>query len=623
MPYAARKLLPWLFPAVLIGAAAWALSIGTLPPADFAFCNGTEAKSVDPHRINGQPEGRVADALFEGLCRRHPKTLEPIPAVAESWTISDDKKTYTFKFRSDAKWSDGTPVTADDFYYSWRRCLLPATGGEYAYQLFYIKNAARYTKRQFGEGDPVEVELLKTPGTNESVRGSLLFGKLKTVEGQAPDEKAFGTATDDRRVYVVETDGKTRRFTTSPNVSGAERCETVLYDFREVGVKVVDPQTLVVTLENPTPYFLDIVAYYPMFPVNRRCVEAHGYPAWTKPENIVGNGAFRLEFRRIRDRIRLRKSDTYWNRANVSFNTVDVLAAENLVTMLNLYLTGEADWITDIPNSAIPELMRTRPKEFAPVPQLASYFYRVNVTRKPLDDPRVRRALSMAVNRQEIVEKVTKSGQIPALSIVPPGINGYTPAFGNAENISAARKLLAEAGYPDGRGFPKIEILYNTHETHKSIAELLQHQWKQNLGIDVGLRNQEWGVFNSSQRKLDYDVSRMGWIGDYNDPNTFLDMWTTGNENNQTGWGNKEYDRLLKAAAAEGDPQKRMRMLQDAEAIATNELPVIPLYYYVSKDMIRSYVDGYYDNIRDEHPLWSMSIDPAKKAAALAAEGLR
>lgn len=622
MPAFGRKLLPWLFPLFLLGAAVWALSIGTLPPADLTFCNGTEVKSIDPHRINGQPEGRIVGALFEGLLQRHPETLKPIPGVAERWEVSEDRKTYTFHLRPNAVWSDGTPITAEDFHYSFRRFLLPATGGEYTTLFFVVKNSEKYTKRILAVGDPVEVELKKPADALDSIRGELLLGKLLKIEGEAPAD-VEGASSDDQRVFAVEIDGKPRRFTSSANVTGAELCETVLFDFREVGVKVVGPLAIQITLTNPTPYFLDIISYYPLAPVQRACVEKYGYPAWTKPENIVSNGAFCLHSRHIRDRIRLVKSETYWNRDVVKLNTVDALAAENLTTMLNLYLTGKADWITDVPPGAKAELRRTRPQEYDPQPQQSIYFYRVNVTRPPLSDVRVRRALSMALDRREIVEAGPRAGEVPAFSVVPPGIDGYEPGLAASESIAEAKRLLAEAGYPDGRGFPKIDILYNTHEMHRSIAELIQSQWKKRLGINVGLTNQEWGVFNSSIRKLEYDIARTGWIGDYPDPTTFLDLFVSTNENNQTGFRDAKYDAMMEATAREADPAKRLKLLHDAEAYLMQQLPVIPMFDYVSKDMVRPYVKGIYQNVRDEHPLWAMSIDLEEKVRVLKAEGIK
>jgi hypothetical protein len=324
---------------------------------------------------------------------------------------------------------------------------------------------------------------------------------------------------------------------------------------------VIDPHTLEIRLNHPVPYFLQLMGFYPFSPVNRRCVETHGYPAWTRPENLVGNGAFRLEFRRVRDRIRLVKSPTYWNRDQVQLQTIDALAVKSTTTMLNLYMTGKADWITAVPTEVVTDLLAR--DDFEPAPYLALYYYLINTQRPPLNDPRVRRALAMAVDRREIVEQVTRSGQVPAYSLVPEEISNYVdyspPAFGTFDP-EQARKLLAEAGFPGGRGCPRIEVLYNTHESHKAIAEVVQAQWKRHLGIDVTLSNQEWGAYLTSRRQGRFMVARAGWIGDYIDPNTFLDLFTSDNPQNQSGWSHAEYDRLVDEAQREPDDRRRMEL---------------------------------------------------------------
>jgi oligopeptide transport system substrate-binding protein len=608
MPPVVRRFAPWLFAGLLLSAAWWALSAGTLPPADFTFCNGTEIKTIDPATVTGIPEGRVVAAIYEPLCGRDPATLKPIPGVAERWEISPDLKTYTFHLRADARWSDGSPLTAEDFRYSFRRFLAPETQGEYAYQLWYVKNAARYSKQKPEVGERVEVELPRAEGVPNTVRGPLLEGVLKAV-GQVGETK----------VHQVEVAGRIRKFAVEPPAADVERCTWVLPHFDLVGIRVDGPRKLLLELENPTPFFLDIVAFYPLSPVHRASIEQYGAPQWTRPEHLVSNGAFRIELRRIRDRVRLVKNEHYWNRDAVKLNTIDVLAVEGATTMLNLYMTGEADWITDVPTPIAPQLITDRPQEFSPTPMLGTYFYRFNTKRKPFSDPRVRKAMTIAINRKQIVETVARMGQKPAFSLVPPGMAGYEPARCAPENVAEAKRLLAEAGFPDGRGFPKFEILYNTQEAHKAIAELIQDQWKRNLGIDVGLRNQEWGAYQDTVRMFDYDTARASWIGDYTDPNTFLDMFLTGGENNQTGWSNSEYDRLVKSAAGEANPTERLKLLRDAEVILTEALPILPIYYYVSRDMVRPYVRGFHPNVRDEHPLWAVSIDPDEKRRVLAA----
>ncbi|HEY1065940.1 MAG TPA: peptide ABC transporter substrate-binding protein, partial [Pirellulales bacterium] len=426
------------------------------------------------------------------------------------------------------------------------------------------------------------------------------------------------------KIFTVEINGKPRRFTT-PELSeadrrGAEFCQHVLLDFAAVGVKAPDPHTLVVTLINPTPYFRELTAFYTLAPVNRKCVEQFGSPAWTKPENLVVNGPFKLEFRRIRDRIRLVKNPTYWDQENVKLDVVDVLAIQSEQTALNMYLSGKADWTPYVPTYVIPDL-RKRP-DFQPKPFLSTYFYRVNTTREGLKDRRVRQALSMALDRNDVL-KITEAGEVPAFAIVPPGMPGYTSPQSLPFDVAKAKQLLAEAGYPEGRGFPRIEILYNNNDAHRVIAEVLQNQWKRNLGIQVDLKNQEWASYLEAQRSLAYSVARAGWVGDFNDPMTFLDLWMSNNPNNETGWKNPEYDRLINDALKEPDEAKRLALLQQAEGIFVEELPAIPIYFYVDKNLVRPYVKGFYHNLLDLHPLQSISIDREEKARIFQEEGLK
>jgi oligopeptide transport system substrate-binding protein len=625
-----RLIVPIAAAAAVVAAIAWALSGAQLPPADFTFCNGSEVKSLDPQIVTGQPENNMVNCLFEGLVRLNPETLEPMPGVAERWEVSDDRLTYTLHIREAARWSDGSPMTAHDFHYSLRRVLDPRTAAQYGYQSWYVKNAKKYASggRAVRPGDEVEVELNLDPDEINTLRGKVLRGKLARVEdksGAALDAAAIDAAVKDAKLrledwtFVVEIDGRERRFRYADDApaaehdppAGSEWCRQVLLDFREVGSKVIDDRTLQLTLENPTPYFLNLLGFYPTFPVQRACVERYGSPQWTDPDKIVCNGPFVPEFRRIRDRTRLHKNAEYWNRDEVRLNTVDVLAVESVNTALNLYLTGKSDWNYDVTPAALRELLREKPPrpDVNPFPYLQSYFYMVNTTRPPLNDVRVRRALSMALDRDEITQKLLGCGERTAYSLTPPGIEGYVPPTCESENVEEARRLLAEAGYPDGRGFPTFTILYNTHEMHQSIAELIRKQWQRNLGITVRSRNEEFATYLNSQRVMDYDISRRGWNGDYADPNTFLDMYVTGNEMNNTGFGHPEYDALIAAAAREVDREKRMAIFVEAERMLMDELPIIPIYFYVSKNLVKPHVRGFYNNVIDQHFVWAMWID--------------
>ena len=547
-----RRLVPFLLLGGVVLAAVRVAGSAKIEPADFVWNNATEIQTLDPATVTGVPEGRALRAIFEGLTVKDPVTLAPLPGSAESWEISEDGRVYTFHIRREARWTNGDPLSAHDFVYSWQRVLHPATGANYAYQLWYIRGARDYTTQVDPDGEP-------------------------------------------------------------------------LNDFASVGLRALDDHTLEVTLATPTPFFIDLAGFYPLFPVNRRNIEEaqDKWPdsweiEWLKPENIVTNGPYRVAYRRVNDRIRLVKNDVYWDADKVAFERIDLLAIEQGITGLNVYLTGGSHWQTNVPVNLVPDLL---PRiDFNPTPYLGSYFYRVNTTRPPLDDARVRRALALCIDRTTIAEKITKSGQVPAFGLVPPGLNGYRGAVMEVgEDPELARQLLAEAGYgPGGKPIPTIEILYNTLESHRDIAESIADSWKRELGISAKLLNQEWKVYLDTQSNLGYDVARASWIGDYADPNTFLDLFVTGGENNKTGWGDPEYDRLIAAAAAELDAPRRMDLLRQAEALLMRELPVLPIYYYVTQNIYSPRIGGFAENIQDEHfPKFFYWMDDDELAAKL------
>ena len=584
---------------------AWSLAASRLPRADFTFNNSTEIKTIDPALVTGQPEGRIINAIFEGLVKLDPKDRLPTAeGAAKSWDISEDLLTYTFHLREEACWSNGDPVTAEDFAYSLRRFLHPLTGAEYAYQAWYIKNGKRYTSGGggVGPGDPVEIELHLPDGVHETHRGEILQGTLVRKDpAEMPDDQEERKSIQQR--FDVLIDGVERSFVmVDPRYgehvpAGAEACRQVTLDFREVGIKVIDSHTLEFTLASPTPYWPQLLAFYPLFPVHRGCLEEHGAPAWTDPDNLICNGPYRISFRRPRDRIRLVKNERYWNASAVKLETIDAYSIENRITSLNMYEKGELDWIPQIPGTVVPDLMKANRDDFNPYPQLASYYYKLNTTRPPLNDKRVRQALAMAIDRQEIIDVVLRGPEKPAFHLVPDGMPGYdSPHFGE-EDDSRAQQLLAEAGFPRGQGFPRLEILYNNDDQHQAVAELIRKQWQKTLGITVTLQNETWSSYQDRMRLSNYDIGRQAWIGDYIDPNTYIDMYVTGGENNQTGWSHARYDDLVEQAKSTRDPQARLAILHEAEAILMDELPIVPIYFYVSRNMVRPYVRGFYNNL--------------------------
>jgi len=628
-------------------------------PADFRFVNGTEPTTLDPQRMTGQPEGRIADAIFEGLTRREARSLRPVPGVAESWTISPDGRTYEFSLRDDARWSDGRPVTAHDFAYAWRRLQDPAFGAEYAYILHMVRFAAEFNT--FGaHADWLEKEAVPALSP-EVARSPQSWSRFLAEQGLA--ERTQGTPDVALRALlqapslaaeqVRDLRERLRREAARRRAIHDEAARRFGID---AGVFARDDRTLVVELDSPTPYFLELTSFYPSYPTPRWVIEErHG--DWFLPESIVSNGPFELSEWRVNDRIRLTKSPSYWGRDEVGLDRIDALPIENATTALNLYLTGEVDWLPVYPRD-LAQVLRKRP-DFYKGAGMIVYFYRFNTRRQPFDDPRVRRAISLAIDRRPIVEEILGLGEIPALHIVPPGMPGYSqPKSAIATDLEDARRLLAEAGYPGGEGFPEFGILYNTSEVHKQIAEVVADQLRTGLGISVRAYNQEWQSYLATLTAGDYEMARAGWVGDYQDPNTFLDIWVSNGGNNQTGWSHPLYDALIAAAQdvqgfardpklpleslrepgvvkqgierleEASDPESarshaaalRMQLLREAEAILVQEgFPIAPVYFYVVSGMVAPEVEGFYSelelpeggraaNLQDLHPLRDLQM---------------
>ncbi|MCB9662496.1 MAG: peptide ABC transporter substrate-binding protein [Alphaproteobacteria bacterium] len=379
-------------------------------------------------------------------------------------------------------------------------------------------------------------------------------------------------------------------------------------DVAALGLRIPDDHTLVVRLRGTAPYFLTLTSHTTLRPAPRRAWEAHG-SRWTRPEHIVTSGPFRLVAHEVRDRFEFERNEDWWGVGRVALRKVTAYSIDNLTTSANLYRAGYTDLVVanDLPSEFIPILEDK--EDYAVGPSLAAYFYRLNTTRPELQDPRVRRALSMAIDRRDIV-KVTKAGQLPASHLVPPGLPGYGDGVaGPSFDPEAARALLAEAGYPGGQGFPEISILYNTLESHKLIAAVVQAQWKEHLGIAVQLENREWKTYLKAVHAKDYDVARAGWIGDFVDPLTFLELFITDGGNNETGWSDPEYDRLIYASSQTPDPEERMAILRKAEALLNEAMPIIPIYTYVNYALTQPDVKGWHANVLDQHPWQVVSLD--------------
>lgn len=386
-----------------------------------------------------------------------------------------------------------------------------------------------------------------------------------------------------------------------------------LTDFSQVGVKAPDAHTLVVTLIHPTGYFLELTTLPILYPVHLTSVRKYGRD-WTKPGRIISNGPYVLKEWRLNDYLLIEANPHYWHA--VPIHRIKVLPTDSPIACFNLFYSHKTDLILDktsIPAELVEEI-RKEPYYHAN-PFGATTFMRFNVKRKPFDDVRVRKALALALDKQDIVDKITRAGEPIATTLVPPGSVGYTPPQGLARNLVEARRLLAEAGYPDGRGFPDVNMLYPMRSNWVQVATELQALWRRDLGIaSIHLRGQEWKVYLNTQQLIDFDLAVSDWIGDYNDPQTFLDMFVTDGGNNETGWSNPRYDQMLQASGTTHDPAQRMQIFHDMEKILVeDEMPIIPVYFWVGLSLYDpGKLGGLEPNFVDEHP-WGDFYLPGKK----------
>lgn len=391
-------------------------------------------------------------------------------------------------------------------------------------------------------------------------------------------------------------------------VEGAKAYNTgASTDFATVGIKARDDLTLEIRLVHPVPYFLSLLTYKCWDPVPVHVIERFGGlrqrgTAWTREGNLVGNGPFRLTSWKQNQVIVVERNPNYWDAPTVALQAIHFHPVDSLDTEERMFRSGQLHLTNEVPPAKLPGYRAMADSPLRIDPMFGTYFYRFNVTRPPFNDARVRRALALAIDRTAIVEKITRGGQRAAGSFVPPGTGGFEPAALIHFDPAKARALLAEAGYPGGAGFPSAEVLFNTSEMHRAIAEAIQQMWKQELGIDVGLYNQEWKVYLDSLTNLDFAIARSGWVSVYDDANQYLEIMTTGNPNNRTGWGDPEFDRLHAASMSELDPVRRLGRLQQLDALLLRDMPVVPIYHYTRTLLIDPRVQGWWPNPLDKHP---------------------
>jgi oligopeptide transport system substrate-binding protein len=386
-------------------------------------------------------------------------------------------------------------------------------------------------------------------------------------------------------------------------------------DFTEVGVKALSDQELEITLANNTPYFLQLLNHNSMYPVHIKTIQKYGAldersTLWTRAGNFVSNGPFMLTEWTPQKVVTVVRNPHYWDAANVRLNQINFYPIQSDVNAERNYRAGQVHLFDKLPKEKIAYYRDKKDPAHRTFPMYGTYFYRFNTTVKPLDDVRVRRALAFALDRETIVKNVTKGGEVAAYTLTPPNPYGYTAEARVPYDPELAKKLLAEAGYPNGVGFPKLKLLYNTLESHQKIAVAIQALWKQTLGIDIELENQEWKTFLENQRTMNYQICRASWIGDYIDPDTFLQLFITDGGNNETGWSNARYDQLIRDAAAATDQQARFQIFQEAEKILDDEVPIIPIYTYVGNRLVSPSVKGWKNHLQDFWTYKDLYLEP-------------
>lgn len=473
--------------------------------------NAFEPETLDPHRARSVETFNIIRDLYEGLIAEQPGG-ELGPGVAETWSVSEDGLTWTFRLRDDARWSNGDPVTADDFAWSLRRAVHPDTGSHYAQMLSVI---------------------------------------------------------DD--------------------------------------IDVPEPGVLVLHLSGPTPYLPGLLAQPIAYPIHRATFEEHG-ERFTRPGVNVSNGAYRIVEWEAQSHIRVERNPYYWNDARTRIHAVVFHPIEAESTELARYRAGDLHMTRTIPVQQYEWLQRNLADELYVTPYLSTYFYGFNLTKPPFQgNLPLRRALSLAIDREVIAGQVVGSGEVPAYAWVTPGINNYEtqrPEWADwprEQRLAEARRLYAEAGYSAGNPL-RVELRYNTAESHRRIAVAIASMWREELGVETTLHNEEWQVFLNSRQSQQLEVYRSGWVGDYNDANTFAEAMMSTHGLNDMGWHNEQYDGLVRAAGRERDPAARRALLEEAERLLLSEQPILPIYYYVSKALVKPTVGGYVPNVMNVHP---------------------
>ena len=598
----------------------------TTPPKQniFRYVNGDEPQSLDPVMSNGQPEARLYMALYQGLVEYNPKTLAAEPALAERWHINNDSSEFTFHLRRNARWSNGDPIDANDFVYSFRRALAKETASPNAHMAAYLKYARAYTEGEVFVRDPQSGQFLLARDFVDDLPPDPLSGTpVDPAKPEYPPDENEPKGDPDTAFHqemhaplrlTLPGDEKKRakRIDANPKLKAAVAGKVFIpVKGEDLGVEAVDQYTVRLSLIQQAPFFLGLLAYQVFRLVPRKAIEQYGN-AWTRPEHIVTCGPFKLKTWIPYDKIVLERDAMYWDAASVKLDEIHLFPITDQTTAMNMYKVGELDAVYNhaVPNAWL-HVMRSK-KDYMDAAEAAIDYLIMNTTKPPLDNVKVRKAFNLAIDKQAWAEwrRIVK----PLTAFTPEGIfAGYPQPQGSNFDPVKARQLLAEAGYPvtqnaDGSfscpKFPvdQVEFFYNAQSANKTVAEWMQAQWKQNIGITVGLRAMEWKTFLESRENLEYKGFARGAFGaDYMDPFTFLSIFYTGGDNG-TGWEDPKYIAMLDEANRTLDHNKRYELLAKAEAYLLDAQPIIPIATPSVNFVKKPYVKGMYPNPASLYP---------------------
>jgi len=607
-----RARLGILFLSLALGAAGCAASaknemfFGKVqPPRDnvLHYVSGSESESLDPQFGTTQNDARIYMSMFEGLVEYDPKDMHPIPAIAERWENNSTSSELVFHLRKNARWSNGDPITAQDFVYTFRRGLTPEFAFRNAYLAYYIKYGQAFNSGGVFVRDPQSQQFLLEKDVTPEV------AKNEAAPSTGGEDPALDTPfhhfmhSPARLVIPGDLKERAAAFKADPKLAEAVKgMEYVAVTAEDIGVEAIDDYTFRLTLSQSAPFFIQLIPHQFFRAVPRKAIEQYK-EKWTQDANMICSGAFKLKTWRPYDKIVVERNPMYWDVANVKLDQIVFYPVQEAITVMNLYKAGEIDATPNhqVPVGWVPKIMKL--KDYMDAPEVAVSYFDFNTKKPPLNDKRVRKALNLTVDKTAYAEwrKIVK----PLTAFTPEGLfPDYPRPKGDDFNPEKAKQLLAEAGFKDASGkfdpkkFPvnDVEITYNPDGSNQQVSEWLQAQWKQNLGITLPLKAVEWRTFAAIRPRLEYKgLARDGWVGDYMDPFTFLNLFYTGGENG-TGWSDPKYDEMLDEANRALDPKKRFELLAKAEAFLLDAQPFVPLDTDATNWVKKPYVKGMYPN---------------------------